>query len=101
MSLTEPQKNLLGEKLAQRLALAIERQEIVVDEISDACDWMLSAVDTMQDMDDYKSFLIKLADAWPFFSDLVDSEEDLALQSDSIEEMFQDRNVQLVGSSSH
>ena len=101
MLLTESQKNFLGEKLAQRLAQAIEQHEIVVDEISDACDWMTSALDTMSSLDDYKSFLVKLADAWPFFSDLVDSEEDLSLQGDSVEELFEDRNVQLVGSSSH
>jgi hypothetical protein len=102
MHLTEPQKNLLGDKLAQRLAKAIEQKEIVVEEISDACDWMLSALDAMQTMEDYKEFLIKLADAWPFFTDLVDQEEDLALQADSVQEMFEDRNnVQLVGTSSH
>jgi hypothetical protein len=100
MQLTQTQKDLLGDKLSQRLALAIEQGEIVVDEISDACDWMLSALDTMQTMDDYKTFLVKLAEAWPFFTELVNQEEDLALQADSVQEMFEDRNVTLVGTSS-
>lgn len=97
--LTNDHRNIIGKKLTNRLGLALKQGEIDAKGASQACKMILSLIDTFEYVEQLHALLQKLAQGWPFFGEVLEFEEKTEKASQSIDSMFQNRNVQYIGSS--
>lgn len=95
--LSSEYKNTVGIKLTQRLGLALEQDEVEVEEVEDISSTILEAFQAIQTQEEMDTFLQRLSTQWPFFTDVVTEEKNRRSAIDSIVHQFQDRNVTLVG----
>lgn len=96
-SLDDSYKNNIGAKLTNRLGLALEQHEIEEEDAVQIIDMILPAFEIMTQKEELIDFLSKLSSTWPFFAELVDEETTKLQAGDTIEQLFAERNVQMVG----
>ncbi len=97
--LTDNVKNLIGKRLTNRLGSALEHQEIDPDHAATVCDMILASFETMKYQEDIIQLLEKLSSAWPFFHEILDDQVQKKEAINSIDSLFKDRNIKLIGSS--
>jgi nicotinamide mononucleotide adenylyltransferase len=78
-------KNKIGERLTQRLADAVEKEEITISEASSIARYILENIEKTQNNAELVSFIEKLAQNWPIFSSILTME-----QNDVMEEKAQE-----------
>ena len=60
-------------------------------EMSEACDYVLTALETITDQEEFESFLSAMAKRWDNFSDIASKFTSTTHTAEHIEDMFENR----------
>jgi len=82
-------KNRIGKKLTVCIGEAVENGQLQVENIPEVCKCILTVIDTISTYDDLKQFFNKLATTWPFFTEVISTENQKDKMIASLDTMFQ------------
>lgn len=72
--LEDSYKNHIGERITNRIGIAIHFQEIQLEEAEKIIDTILTIIDSMKYREELISLLSKLSQGWPFFNEILQEE---------------------------
>lgn len=75
MDFDEAHKNVIGERLARKVARALEDGTVTLEQLPEISSYILDNIDTITTHDQLMTFLTNLSQKWPVFSDVLTMEE--------------------------
>ncbi|GEM_PF-2258824 len=88
MDFDEAHKNVVGERLARRLARGLEDGQISLEETPAISTYILDRIDTITNQEQLTAFLTELSQKWPVFSEI------LTLEQGGVKEIKEDERVE-------
>lgn len=90
MDFDEARKNVVGERLARKVARALEDGTVTLEQLPEISSYILDNIDTITNHGQLMTFLTELSQKWPVFSNV------LTMEQGEVQEKKEDQKIEQV-----